>query len=126
MDFLKLETAMAGFSRPPGWLWPAPVSLRVQRSLMVGSLSNSSLLLIPNHIPISLRLMEGERLTKHYNDGGRPIKRGKVVSGRSRVSSSSAPPPLVLMRMTTAMKMTRKAMAMMTMTMMTRSSQTVL
>jgi hypothetical protein len=55
----------------------------VQRSLMVGSLSNSSLLLIPNHIPISLRLMEGERPTKHRNDGGRPNKRGKVVSGRS-------------------------------------------
>jgi hypothetical protein len=60
---------------------------------MVGSLSNSSLLLIPNHIPISLRLMEGERQTKHRNDGGRPNKRGKVVSGRSRLSSSSAPPP---------------------------------
>jgi hypothetical protein len=59
---------------------------------MVGSLSNSSLLLISNHIPISLSLMEGERQTKHRNDGGRPNKRGKVVSGRSRASSSSAPP----------------------------------
>jgi hypothetical protein len=69
--------------------------------------------------------MEGERWTKHSNDGGRPIKRGKVVSGRSRVSSSSAPPPDVLMRTTMAMKMTRKAMAMMTMMTMT-SSRTVL
>jgi hypothetical protein len=37
--------------------------------------------------------MEGERQTKHRKDGGRPNKRGKVVSGRSRASSSSAPPP---------------------------------
>jgi hypothetical protein len=79
---------------PPGRLWSTPVSLWVQRSLMVGSLFNSSLLLIPNHIPISLRLMEGERRTKHRNDGGRPNKRGKVVSSRSRVSSSYVPPPL--------------------------------
>jgi hypothetical protein len=93
---------------------------------MVGSLSNSSLLLFPNHIRISLKLMEGERRTKHRNDGGKPIKRGKVVSGRSRASSSAAPPPPVLMRMLTAMKMTRKAMAMMTMTTMMRSSRTVL
>jgi hypothetical protein len=93
-------------------------------SLMVGSLSNSSLLLIPNHIPISLKLMEGERQTKHRNDGGRPNKRGKVVSGRSIASSSSALPPPVLMR--TTMAMTRKAMATMTMMMMMRSSRTVL